>query len=223
MTACKNDAMGMRLSLAIPMIALVFSLAACAPSQRENQETGNGEEPANATINAPWSAESDCASCHASEAESASDSTTAYSSHTILDNARNCIDCHNDEGGLLSTAHESYLDEKAKLPKKLKETSVVDATCIAIGCHSVDELLAKTSDDSLMLVDSEGTTVNPHSMLTDEKHAFGGEAGADIRCATCHKLHETESAEAFAIAETAQARCKSCHHADVYQCGTCHE
>lgn len=223
MTVRKNRAKDTILTLVILATALSLSLVACAPSQKEDGSAAKSEEATTASIDAPWSAESDCTSCHTAEAETASDSTTAHSTHATLNSGQKCIDCHDDEGGLLSAAHENYLDEKARLPKKLKDTSVADATCTASGCHNVDELVAKTSDSSMMLVDSEGATVNPHSMLTDEKHALGGETSADIQCSTCHKLHEAKSADAPAAAETAQARCKSCHHAEVYQCGTCHE
>jgi Zn finger protein HypA/HybF involved in hydrogenase expression len=62
-----------------------------------------------------------------------------------------------------------------------------------------------------VLTDSEGTTVNPHELPTNEKHA-------DITCSSCHKMHNSISD----IPKKAKATCATCHHKDVYECGTCH-
>ena len=83
-----------------------------------------------------------------------------------------------------------------------------DMDCMA--CHSVEDIKAAT-EDSTVLTDVNGTVVNPHDLPAVEDHA-------GIECASCHKSHEvTESTE-----KSAKRTCASCHHADVYECYTCH-
>ena len=73
------------------------------------------------------------------------------------------------------------------------------------------EALAELTDGSDVLVDSEGTVVNPHDLPTVSDHAA-------ITCIDCHKVH----AEADA-AKTARSLCRTCHHEDVFECYTCHD
>ena len=77
-------------------------------------------------------------------------------------------------------------------------------------CHNPDDVKAAT-EDSVVLTDVNGTVVNPHDLPAVEDHA-------GITCASCHKSHEvSESTE-----KSAKRTCASCHHADVYECYTCH-
>lgn len=200
---------------------LAFSLAACSPQAAGDSSRPADDSSAVTPASIPWSQESDCSACHVDEFQSASAGDALYSIHSSLDGMGSCIDCH-DDSDALSSAHEGYMDEKARLPKKLKETSVSEETCIASGCHVTEDLVAKTAD-SVALTDAEGTVVNPHSMVTDGNHKVGGSAGADIQCSTCHKMHAVSGTDSAEVVEAASARCKSCHHSDVYECGTCHE
>lgn len=109
-----------------------------------------------------------------------------------------------------------------KLPEKKAAASAVadspdaaddngwssDADCAS--CHDLDDIREATKD-SAVLTDVNGTVVNPHDLPEVAEHA-------EVVCAGCHKTHEvTES-----TAKSAARACASCHHADVYECYTCH-
>ena len=64
-----------------------------------------------------------------------------------------------------------------------------------------------------MLTDKNGTTANPHDLPQNADHT-----NADLACATCHKLHGEDPIE-----QTALKACIDCHHAEVFECGTCHD
>lgn len=191
---------------------------------------------------AAWSPEADCAGCHEAEAASfaaegardhggtavdkakPADAVTAATSgagsaatmqegeeelplaahHAALD----CTTCHSDVEGL-EEAHE-----KATGPKKvrrLKWTTVGSGTCLA--CHTSWDDLAGLTEDVDVLTDKMGTTVNPHA--APQTHT-GGEKPY-LSCTDCHDMHNGEPTE-----EASAKACASCHHADVYECNTCH-
>lgn len=60
---------------------------------------------------------------------------------------------------------------------------MTDQTCLNEDCHNYDEMIANIPDDKL-LVDANGTTVNPH-----EIHNVGTSHG-DIKCSDCHLTHK---------------------------------
>lgn len=109
-----------------------------------------------------------------------------------------------------------------KLPEKKAAVSVAvdstdatgdggwssDADCAS--CHSLDDIREATKD-SAVLTDVNGTVVNPHDLPEVAEHA-------EVVCASCHKTH----AVAESTAKNAARACASCHHADVYECYTCH-
>ncbi len=111
----------------------------------------------------------------------------------------------------------------SKLPEKKAAASTTDAAADAAAaddgwspdmdcttCHNPDDVKAAT-EGSTVLTDINGTVVNPHDLPAIEDHA-------GITCASCHKTHEvSESTE-----KSAKRTCASCHHADVYECYTCH-
>lgn len=116
--------------------------------------------------------------------------------------------CHTDESGL-KTAHDKVELGDQKKKAKLKKTTVPEEVCAA--CHNKAELTEKTAS-STVLTDSNGLCVNPHDIPVNDGHAE-----ADIACSSCHKMHEEQNVE-----ETAPKVCLNCHHADVYECNTCH-
>ena len=61
-----------------------------------------------------------------------------------------------------------------------------------------------------VLTDMNGTIVNPHALPESADHA-------EVSCVSCHQMHAAGSIE-----KKAQRACASCHHADVYECYTCH-
>ena len=117
-----------------------------------------------------------------------------------------CTTCHADEEKLTKVHDGVAADDK--MPRRLKKAKIDEATCL--GCHGSYEELAKTTADSKVLTDKNGTTVNPHAVPKSESHDA-------LNCVSCHTVHE-----AAEVAEVAQNECRTCHHADVYTCGTCH-
>lgn len=150
-----------------------------------------------------WSETVECGACHTSEAESADNEAAIYSAHAAL--ISDCTTCHFDD--ILIKRHAKATTE-SKMPKMVKRSEVHDETCTT--CHNTEKL-AEATADLKTLVDSKDTVVNPHELPQVEDHA-------DITCSSCHKMHSDETAPS----EKAQKLCTSCHHADVFECGTCH-
>ena len=143
-----------------------------------------------------------CTACHTAEGEAAEDQACLGSLHATL----TCETCHDDAKEL----DELHAKTKAKrMPMRLKKTTVEDETCIA--CHeATGEEFAKLSGGSL-LADANGLEVNAHAVIT-------GEQPEGIACVSCHEVHDDTLP-----AEQAQKVCKSCHHAQVFECFTCHD
>ena len=114
----------------------------------------------------------------------------------------------NADASGLATAHEGKTASDT-MPKKLKKTEVPDDACRRCHYGAREELVAATVD--VAVVDSKGTAVNPHDVTPSEQHDT-------IRCADCHGMHDAEK-----LADKADAECASCHHADVFECYTCHD
>ena len=120
--------------------------------------------------------------------------------------ALQCVICHDDEEGLVK-AHAKVTVDSTKVAKRLKKTEVAAETCLA--CHEAT-YSAEATAESTALTDTNGTVVNPHDLPESENHS-------GIACASCHSMHTTDN-----IATTAAQTCTKCHHANVYECGTCH-
>lgn len=185
-------------------LAGIVALAGCAP-QAEGEPDAAGAPSAGAEQKveaAAWSPDADCAACHAKEASSAEEAGCLAQAHMQL--GRACADCHADEQALASVHEKSASGTPAT---KLKATEVADEACLA--CHeSREAVAAKTAD--VALEDDRGTAVNPHALAPSPDHDA-------IECTSCHVSHETRPA-----LEEAQGTCASCHHAGVFECGTCH-
>lgn len=191
-----------RLVLCAACVAGVLAFAGCAP-----QAPSEGSRPDRSTpvdVEFAWSAEADCSMCHADEA--ASMTMAGYPAATHEAEGETCASCHADNAALAS-AHEGALPSST-MPKRLTKTKVDDTLCLA--CHDQEELAEKTAA-STVLADSQGLVENPHALPETENHTA-------IACSDCHKMHSPETA-----AETAKAKCLSCHHEDVFECNTCHE
>lgn len=196
----------------IASVAICVPLALCAvgcapqaaPQEGAEGEGGSGTDaPAAATS---WSPDIDCATCHASEAKTSADAACLAGTHT-MDQGFECVTCHVDDSAL-TKAHENM--SSGKVPKKLKTTEVSQDLCLS--CHDQAEL-ASTTASSAVLTDLNGKVVNPHDVPVNADHTEEG-----LACTSCHKGHSTDGVE-----KDSQAFCVSCHHADVYECGTCHE
>lgn len=180
-----------------------------------------------------WSMDLDCALCHAKEAASlgltaAAEEGTADgakadaemtdeelgSAHTteVAAYARThvqnfkfeCATCHIESEGL-EKGHKKL--NSGKEATRLKKSEVDASICLT--CHQPEKLVEATADYT-GLTDTKGTTVNPHELPKVGNHET-------IQCFNCHQVHSEK-----AITETAIAACNSCHHAGVFECGTCH-
>jgi hypothetical protein len=197
-----NRCRATQLTLVFAFILIISVLVACAPRQAEPKTDEGGNTDA-VTELPEWNEQSDCASCHAVEGESSTDSLCTYSLHADMA----CSSCHTDVNNALSEAHVSYTT--ASQPKRLKTTEVDQTICAP--CHEQDTIKEATAGLTV-LVDAKGTTVNPHDIPAIDDHL------ASVSCASCHKMHGTELP-----AENATKTCLTCHHQNVYECGTCHD
>lgn len=188
----------------IACFALVVSLlaiAGCQPKSADNAKANDVTAGAahESAIVVEWSAGAECSACHAAE----SSIMTEY--HAAL----SCESCHTDEAGL-ARVHEGKTSAD-RMPKKLKATEVEEASCV--GCHEDYAALAEKTASYDALVDSNGTSVNPHDI-----HSHGAEEHDDVTCGSCHAEHGDDPLE-----ESAKAVCTDCHHQNVFECYTCHE
>ena len=188
---------------AVCLLAAVAAGAGCAPKAHE----GPLAKDASITVDFTWSADANCATCHATE-DGSLEGMPCYGALSAA-GGNTCSVCHADEAGL-EKAHEGATPDRAKeRATRLRDTAIDEQACFA--CHgSYEELAAKTAD-SAVLTDAKGTVVNPHARPAGEGHA--GQT-----CADCHALHSGEP-----VQETAPEFCISCHHTNDDQCHTCHQ
>lgn len=146
-----------------------------------------------------------CSGCHEKEFDSALAEDCLYGVEEHAD--AECIDCHLIDGPL-KKAHSKY-SPGSTMRGELKRTNVANMSCLE-SCHEDDDLVDLTSMNTV-LTDKKGTMVNPHSVSSI------GTGHAEVTCSSCHSMHANNNTE-----EAAQALCLSCHHEDVYECGTCH-
>lgn len=184
-------------------LSLALSIALCSCTPKAPEEDGRGVKAAEPAVAVDWSENSDCATCHAAEQESYSDQACLAGMHP--DAA--CTQCHADVAAL-ATVHEGKTEED-KMPKKLKSTDVPDELCLSCHFGSREALAQETPD--ILITDAKGNSRNPH--LSD-----GISEHDDIECAECHGMHKAEPIE-----DQARDVCYSCHHAEVFECYTCHE
>lgn len=197
----------------LAFVLCIAGLAACAPQNAGRSTNSSGADSGQSTsentsaVDFKWSTSSDCTTCHANQAESLRNAECLAGAHGT--SLVECATCHNTESELTSIHATATADKAAKL-KRLRQTAVSNETCLASGCHDLAETAEKTASLNL-LTDDNGQTANPHNLPENDDHAT-------ILCADCHTAHETQTA-----ANNAPETCKSCHHKNVYECGTCHE
>lgn len=176
--------------------SLIGCAPAAAPAEAGSQNDANGVEAA-------WSQDADCTSCHEIEGNSAEDKACLMAFHGTTD----CVTCH-DDAATLQTVHEKAGDKQASSVKRLKKTEIKEETCLS--CHGSWEELATKTASLTVLKDDNGTVVNPHDLPQNEDHK-------SLTCTTCHDMHKGEDAST-----EAPEQCLSCHHKNVYECYTCH-
>ena len=209
MTAITASARRMAATILVAC-GLALSITACAPqSEHDSPSSSGANEPAPSPTSPTefaWSQDSASATCHETDVASFDDAACAASQHSNLKDK--CLTCHDDIAGL-EDAHKNVTLDSKKKKATLKKTEVSEAVCLT--CHDKAEL-AEATAASTALTDKNGLTVNPHDLPVNDDHA-----ASDTTCSSCHKLHASESAT-----ETAPGVCRNCHHADVYECNTCH-
>ena len=190
----------------VPVCLLVAVCAlGCAPASQSTADEPETQDAASTQQGEfVWSAESDCATCHADDVASFEDSACIASLHPASKD--DCSSCHDDEAGM-EKAHSKVQMGDTKTKAGLKRTKVDETMCLT--CHDKDEL-AQTTADYTALGDKNGTVVNPHDLPANEEHQ-------DVVCSSCHKFHEASEPS-----EAAMESCTNCHHAEVFECGTCH-
>lgn len=165
-----------------------------------DEEASASASAAASTTQTSWGEGLDCATCHTKVADSLENDKCLISQHTTLE----CTSCHGD--ATLADVHANVsIDDR--MPSSLR-ASVVDTTTCE-GCHAPDTLVDTTAD-STILTDDNDTVVNPHDLPDVTEHA-------EVTCVSCHKMHSKTGIE-----KSASRACQSCHHTNVYECGTCH-
>lgn len=200
----KTTTLGVVCACVIACAASMACLQGCTPQEASSQKTTAKAEATNASITlTEWTTETDCSTCHADEASSRQDAACTASKHTNLQ----CADCHTDTATLAKQHEGASSDDR--MPSRLKQTTVEASVCLS--CHDQEEIAAESSLCTA-LTDAQDTTVNPHELPETDTHG-------QIVCTDCHSMHE-EQAD---LQGDAKAYCMSCHHADVFECYTCHE
>lgn len=181
------------------MMILLFGVAAgCAPASEDARHAEASAEPESS-----WTTDVACETCHAVQQESMNDPACLASMHASI----GCTDCHQDIEGLTSSHDGKSASDK--MPTKLKKTEIPDELCLSCHSESWQGLAQATSD--AMLSDSEGNARNPHDQGDIKEHQT-------LTCYDCHTMHEEAD-----VQKSAMEACESCHHAGVFECGTCHE
>lgn len=177
--------------------------ASSAGSSSAPTQTASATEDITALVGESFSMDVDCTLCHTKEIDNMQiEGFTGYNHKDLT-----CIMCH-DDGESLAAAHEEYSVRQATRVVALVNTTVDEELCFS--CHGDREALIAATADSTVLVDENGTQVNPHDLPAGDQHA-------SITCGSCHKMHNDLTTQ-----QTAQNTCLTCHHANVYECNTCH-
>ena len=208
MYSSRKARFAMLVAIAVACTAIACAVMACAPSEKNEPKQEAASSAKDAVVEVAWSSESDCSACHITQSASMDDTGCLLSQHADQE----CISCRSDEAAL-SEIHEKKAGSDPEKLKSLKSTEVSMTGCVE--CHGSWEELAEKTVDVTILTDTNGKTVNPHEAAT-----VGNTTGQhdEITCTSCHEMHTSESIE-----ETAPKACQTCHHMDVYECGTCHE
>lgn len=183
------------------LVVLVVCMAACAPKTK-SPESDNPQNEKSMEVDFTWSGEADCATCHKKEEASLTDMTCLMAQHSDV----SCASCHTDQDAL-SKVHNKSTPEKAARAV-LKATSIQVESCES--CHAPSDIAAATAG-ATVLTDKNGVVSNPHALPESADHE-------SVSCMNCHQMHVSETN----LEKKAQRACASCHHAEVYECYTCH-
>lgn len=140
-----------------------------------------------------WGPNKDCALCHELEARSITRNRLLAYQH--VEAGETCGTCH--DASNLDLKHKNVIEEKAvRVPVK----KYPQAFCF--NCHGSYKEIVQLTQDSKVCTDKKGNVANPHDTHLGQ---------AD--CYHCHRIHRVSSGVRY---------CYTCHHAGVFECGTCH-
>lgn len=141
-----------------------------------------------------WHADMDCSICHVLEARSMTrDRFLAFQHAQAGETCRSCHDSSDD----LAIKHRGVFEETdTRVPAKKYSQN------FCLNCHGSYEELIELTKDSTVCTDKKENVVNPHDTHLGQ---------AD--CYHCHRIHRVSSGVRY---------CYTCHHAGVFECGTCH-
>ena len=218
------------------LIACSMALTATDSAMAKGSLLGGSKDEATEAFT--WSDDADCSKCHVKQAASESDESCLVSKHAAFD----CLYCHDyasqqaddqtDRDGEqkateasdaeTETAESEAAEEaaenlsmaevhanvtKVSTVKKsnLLKTTVPEELCLT--CHDQEALVEATADCTT-LTDANGLVVNPHDLVEGSQHD-------SVTCESCHIMHASDPMAAYRA-------CVSCHHAEQWECGTCH-
>ena len=214
----------------VALAALTVTLCCCLACPLAHARVAPGAKKTVESV-VPWSAEVSCSVCHEDETRQAQTEVDAKTVdvHASLD----CVQCH-DQKEELDSLHANVTNE-TRSPTRLKKTDVGAVVCLR--CHgdnpspitnaeAVDNpdgqtgaktpgnnaALIEATEHSRALTDANGTTVNPHDLPAVEAHEA-------FQCSDCHSVHNPDANPS----DKAASFCQTCHHANIYECFTCHE
>ncbi len=195
--------------LTMVLAAVLALVAGCSP-KASSEAPAKAEQSSTSSMDGQpvnWTMQSDCKTCHTSEAASPQDKACTQAVAHEAEGVT-CVQCHTNES-VLSTEHANVkFGDKAAT--KATVVTVDEKTCVT--CHgSLKDMAAKTAD-SKALTDDNGVTVNPHERPAGQAHEE-----TPATCTDCHNNHSKD------VEKDAKKYCAQCHHRGVYQCGTCHE
>ena len=191
---------------ACAVLGCCIALVACSPRIQNAGPDDSTPDGESGVIQVEWSMDVDCTLCHSEEAASMGNAELLASGHSSI----KCAMCHTEAAIALS--HEGVTtapdEEQAKAMRKASRSMGTEDFCLR--CHDSLDELARKSSDVTVVQDAHGTIVNPHAIPQNADHESKGVQ----QCFNCHRLHSKSPSPV--------TNCSSCHHQDVFECGTCH-
>ena len=195
MSCNRTNNLAAKLLLMFFLMAILV-IAACSSKSDRVPTTGaeiSQPDYDKAQVHFVWAANKDCSTCHVLETRSMTRTSLLAYQHAEAE--ENCLSCHDVSD--LTITHKNVSKETAvRVPVK----KYSQAFCFK--CHGSYEDLIQSTKDSKVCTDSKGNVANPHDTHLGQSD-----------CYNCHRMHRMSSGVKY---------CYTCHHAGVFECGTCH-
>lgn len=153
--------------------------------------------------------------------DSINDTNTMVYAHYNSDSADmqdiTCLSCHEME-----TLRELYdRVDGAMLEEERNNMNSSETTLMCLACHGSYEELAELTAGDTDFTDSNGTSVNPHiyggGLADMSEYTVSYPLHQALACTECHSAHDDSGVVTLAL-----QYCYSCHHAELFECFTCH-